>query len=71
MRIRIEAVNLDSTIVKVHPDGTGLKKNASQSIGKSRAAWTTKIHMVAAHADKLDVMFMAYLCSALVVEALR
>ncbi len=29
IRIRIEAVSLDSTIVKVHPDGTGaLKKTA-------------------------------------------
>jgi transposase len=51
VRIRIEAVSLDSTIVKVHPDGTGaLKKNGPQSIGKSRGGWTTKIHMVAADA---------------------
>ena len=29
VRIRIESVSLDSTIVKVHPDGTGaLKKTA-------------------------------------------
>ena len=29
VRIRIEAVSLDSTLVKVHPDGTGaLKKTA-------------------------------------------
>ena len=35
---------MDSTIVKVHPDGTGaLKKRAFQSIGKSRGGWTTKI----------------------------
>ncbi len=26
IRIRIEAVSLDSTIVKVHPDGTGALK---------------------------------------------
>jgi transposase len=26
VRIRIEAVSLDSTIVKVHPDGTGARK---------------------------------------------
>jgi len=49
--IRIEAFSLDSTSVKVHPDGTGaLKKNGPQSIGKSRGGWTTKIHMVAADA---------------------
>ena len=51
VRIRIEAVFMDSTIVKVHPDGTGaLKKNGPQAIGKSRGGWTTKIHMVAANA---------------------
>ncbi|MGZ5196283.1 MAG: IS5 family transposase [Ramlibacter sp.] len=51
VRIKIEAVSLDSTIVKVHPDGTGApKKNGPQSIGKSRGGWTTKIHMVAADA---------------------
>ena len=43
VRIKLEAVSLDSTIVKVHPDGTGaLKKNGPQSIGKSRGGWTTK-----------------------------
>ena len=51
VRIKLEAVSMDSTIVKVHPDGTGaLKKNGPQSIGKSRGGWTTKIHMVAANA---------------------
>ena len=50
VRIKIEAVSLDSTIVKVHPDGTGALKNGPQSIGKSRGGWTTKIHMVAADA---------------------
>ena len=51
IRIKIEALSLDSTIAKVHPDGTGaLKKNGPQAIGKSRGGWTTKIHMVAADA---------------------
>ena len=51
IRIKIEALSLDSTIVKVHPDGTGpAKKNGPQAIGKSRGGWTTKIHMVAADA---------------------
>ena len=31
MRIRLEAVSLDSTIVKVHPDGTGALKKRSPS----------------------------------------
>ena len=49
VRIRIEAFSLDSTSVKVHPDGTGaFKKNGPQAIGKSRGGWNTKIHMVAA-----------------------
>ena len=51
VRIRVEAVSMDSTIVKVHPDGTGaLKKNGPQAIGKSRGGWSTKVHLVAANA---------------------
>src|SRR6266852_6900506 len=51
VRIKIEAFSLDSTSVKVHPDGTGaLKNNGPQAIGKSRGGWTTKIHLVAADA---------------------
>jgi len=51
IRVRVEAVSLDSTAVKVHPDGTGaVKKNGPQAIGQSRAGWTTKIHLVAADA---------------------
>ncbi|MGS0575864.1 IS5 family transposase [Xanthomonas oryzae pv. oryzicola] len=51
VRIKIEAVSLDSTSIKVHPDGTGaLKKNGPQAIGKSRGGWNTKIHLVAADA---------------------
>ncbi|WP_157467340.1 IS5 family transposase [Edaphobacter aggregans] len=51
VRIKLEAVSLDSTSIKVHPDGTGApKKNGPQSIGKSRGGWNTKVHMVAADA---------------------
>ena len=50
VRIKLEAVSLDSTSIKVHPDGTGALKNGPQSIGKSRGGWTTKIHMVSADA---------------------
>ncbi|SAK48076.1 IS4 family transposase [Caballeronia ptereochthonis] len=50
VRIKIEAVSMDSTMVKVHPDGTGALKKGPQAIGKSRGGWTTKIHMVAADA---------------------
>ncbi|QDL38640.1 IS5 family transposase [Rhodoferax sediminis] len=51
VRIKIEAVSLDSTSIKVHPDGTGaFKKNGPQAIGKSRGGRNTKIHLVAADA---------------------
>ena len=50
IRIKLEAVSLDSTVVKVHPDGTGARKKRPQAIGKSRGGWTTKIHLVAADA---------------------
>ena len=50
VRIKLEGVSMDSTIVKVHPDGTGALKNGPQSIGKSRGGWTTKIHVVASDA---------------------
>jgi len=39
VRIKIEAFSLDSTSVKVHPDGTGALKKRPQSIGKSRGGW--------------------------------
>ena len=49
--IELEVLGLDSTSVKVHPDGTGaLKKRGPQAIGRSRGGMTTKIHMVAADA---------------------
>jgi transposase len=37
VRIKIEAVSLDSTIVKVHPDGTGALKKTDPSRSASRA----------------------------------
>lgn len=38
VRIKIEAVSLDSTIVKVHPDGTGALKKTVHKPSASRAA---------------------------------
>ncbi len=38
MRIKIEALALDSTIVKVHPDGTGALKKTALKPSASRAA---------------------------------
>src|SRR6201982_1109122 len=37
VRIKIEAVSLDSTIVKVHPDGTGALKKTDRKPSESRA----------------------------------
>lgn len=37
LRIHFEVVSLDSTTVKVHPDGTGALKNGPQAIGRPSA----------------------------------
>jgi len=51
MRVRIEAVSLDSTIMKVHPDGTGApKKTVPRPSARAGGGWTTKLHLVAAGA---------------------
>lgn len=38
IRIKIEAVSLDSTIIKVHPDGTGALKKTARKPSASAAA---------------------------------
>jgi hypothetical protein len=38
VRLKLEAVSLDSTLVKVHPDGTGALKKTGRSPSASRAA---------------------------------
>jgi transposase len=38
IRIRVECVGLDSTSVKVHPDGTGARKKTARRPSASRAA---------------------------------
>ena len=38
VRIKIEAVSLDSTMIKVHPDGTGALKKTALKPSASRAA---------------------------------
>ena len=43
VRIKIEAVSLDSTSIKVHPDGTGaLKKTARKPLGRPEEAGTPR-----------------------------
>ena len=52
-----ECFGLDSTGVKVHPDGAGARKtNGPQSIGKSRGGWYAKIRMVSA-SDRHAMIF--------------
>ena len=38
IRIKLEAVSLDSTVVKVHPDGTGARKKTAPKPSESPAA---------------------------------
>ena len=43
-----EALSLDSTIIKLHPDATGSRcRGARQAIGRSRGGWTSKLHALA------------------------
>lgn len=44
----IQALSLDSTIVKVHPNGCGARKKGPQAIGRRLGGWISKIDMVAA-----------------------
>ena len=37
IRIKVEALSLDSTIVKVHPDGTGAEKKTDRRPSDARA----------------------------------
>lgn len=37
VRIKIEAVSLDSTIIKVHPDGTGALKKTARKLSENPA----------------------------------
>jgi len=54
MQVRIEAVSLDSTIMRAHPDAAGArKKNGPQALGRSRGGWSTKLHLVAADASNV------------------
>jgi len=50
VRVRVESVSLDSTIIPVHPDGTGAVKNGPQCVGRSRGGWSTELHLAASDA---------------------
>ena len=56
VHVDVTALGLDSTSVKVHPDGAGARKKRPQAIGKSRGGWNTKLHMVASD-DRTAVAF--------------
>ena len=59
VRIKIEAVSLESTSIKVHPDATGALKNSPQAIGKSRGGRNTKIHTVAVDARTAMTFYLS------------
>jgi len=53
MRVRIEAVCLDSTLVKVHPDGTGARKKtapkpsvAAEAAGVPNCIWLPRMRVM-------------------------
>ncbi|MDL2318775.1 IS5 family transposase [Eubacteriales bacterium OttesenSCG-928-A19] len=57
IQVSVKIISLDSTSIKVHPDGTGaFKKHGKQAIGNSRGGRNTKLHMVAA-SDRDAVTF--------------
>ena len=50
MQVRIETISLDSTIVKVHPDGTGTPKktapnplDAAEAVGVPKCIWLPRM----------------------------
>ncbi len=54
LRLRIEMVSIDSTSIKVPPDGTGaLEKGGPQAIDRSRGRLTTKLHLAAASLNQI------------------
>ena len=50
VRIRIEVVSKDSTIIKVDPDGTGAPPKRLSFDRPILRGWTTRIHVVSADA---------------------
>ncbi len=59
IKIKVESVCLDSTTVKVHPNGTGVLKKRKTEHRRSRGGLTTKIHMVTA-SDRSVVAFSSF-----------
>ena len=58
INIKMESVCIDSTIVKVHQNGTGaLKKQENNQSENQKAGLTTKIHIVTA-SDRAVVDFI-------------
>ncbi len=48
IQIKVNVVSLDSTCIKVHPDGMCALKKEILSHWRTRSGWNTKLHMVAA-----------------------
>jgi len=70
VRIKIESVALDSTIVKVHPDGTGALKKTARNPSASPEE-DGGFRRIFSRFEKLDVMFTAFIHFALIADALR
>ena len=43
----LATASLDSTIIKLHPDGARAPKKGRQAIGRSHGGWMTKLHLLA------------------------
>jgi transposase len=56
LSLEIKSVSLDSTSIKVHPDGTGALKKRATGDWQIAGGWTTKLHMLAA-SERLAVTF--------------
>ena len=81
--IETEIVCLDSTSVKVHPDGTGaLKKHGGQAIGRSKGGspqrfierfflrLKKRFRRVFTRFDKMDIVFTGVITLAMIFDAI-
>ena len=67
IRLRIEALSLDSTGIKVHSDGTGARKQAVDKVLRRLKGF----RWLFSRFDRLNVMFPGFIVFVLIVEAPR
>lgn len=51
---------MDSTVIKVHPNGMGALKNWGPVHRKNTAGWNTKLHMAAA-SDRANLIILTFI----------